>query len=179
MHLDSYNQYSAPLARSYQRKVRFLSKVDRLLGIVTPPATSAMWEVLDKQKDNLHNPDDVRKALRGCKVVMKHYDSLRTFTDSFTTFKCESYDTLRTRDYLEKRFTRVHSDWGRNSENKFYSYDWLIRVFLEEINSPLLVYLKPKTSKRREKRYIEMFKRSRIDDRRCYREPVKDHFQSV
>ena len=91
---------------------------------------------------------------------MKHYDCLRVFTDAFTAYRCEPYDILRTKEYLLKRFVRVHSDWNRCQFQKFYSYDWLIRRFLEELNHPLLVYLKPRTSKRREKVYIEMFKQS-------------------
>ena len=38
----------------------------------------------------------------------------------------------------------------------FFSYDWLLRLFLEEMKSPLVCYLKKPTNKRREQKYRKM-----------------------
>jgi hypothetical protein len=35
----------------------------------------------------------------------------------------------------------------------FFSYDYLIRMFLEDIQSPLIVYLKPASNKHRLRKY--------------------------
>ena len=152
--LDTYSNNSAPLVRPYERHNRFASKLDKLLGWSHPTESSEVWKIFKNKKPA--NPSDVRKILRESKIKMKHYDCVRVFTDAFTKFRCQPYDALQTRNHLIRRFAIVYSEWSKSFHEKFFSYDWLMRVFLEEINSPLLVYLKPKTSKRRGKRYKKM-----------------------
>ena len=47
LELDTFNPNSAPLTREYNRANRFKNKVDRLLGISTPPARDPVWDYLE------------------------------------------------------------------------------------------------------------------------------------
>ena len=157
MCLDSYSPTSAPIARPYDRAQRFGAKVDRLLGTHMPPPHDPVWGFLDAKK-GLRGPISIRAALRHSTLRNKHYDNVRTFCDAFTPFRCKVYDHHKTRSFLLDEFEFVHARWCARNLAKFFSYDWLLRYFLEKINSPLLVYLKHPTSKRRSRRYVAMLK---------------------
>ena len=89
----------------------------------------------------------------------KHYDCIRSFTDIFTTYRVEKYNQLMTREHLIRQFNVLHQKWGRLKQvNKpWFSYDWLLRKFLEAMNHPLVAYLKPPTAKRREEKYQNLY----------------------
>ena len=155
--LDSYSPTSAPITRPYDRVHRFCAKVDRLLGTHMPPPHDPVWAYL-VAKSGLHGPETIRSALRESNIRNKHYDSVRTFCDVFTPYKCGAYHHVRTREFLKKEFELVHYKWSKKGLVKFFSYDWLLRHFLEKISSPLLVYLKHPTSTRRSRRYVAMLR---------------------
>ena len=155
--LDSYSATSAPIIRPYDRAQRFCAKVDRLLGTHMPPLHDPVWEYLSTQK-GLRGPTTVRAALRRSSLRNKHYDNIRTFCECFTPYRCGPYEHERTRAFLLSEFDIVHARWCMKNLDQFFSYDWLLRHFLEKINSPLLVYLKRPTSKRRSKRYDAMLR---------------------
>ena len=154
--LDKFNLYSAPLQRSYERESRFMTKVDKLLGIITPKINDPIWELLSKCPDNLDNSTQVRAILRNSTLKDKHYDCVRSFTLIFSTLTyTEEFDPQLTRTILKNKFRNIHRRWSSCSKS-FFSYDWLLRMFLTEMESPLLKFLKPKTSKRRSKKYEVM-----------------------
>ena len=144
--LDRYNQFSAPLSRTYERKTRFRNKVERLLGLSFPMAHDPVWGVLEKV--DLKGPGCIRKVLRQSKLKNKHYDCIRVFSDVFTKFRVNTYDPHQLMSILTARFKKVHEDWVRCRSRGFFSYDWLLRLFLEQLTHPLLAYLKPATSRR-------------------------------
>ena len=127
-----------------------------------------MWEYLKTKV--LYTPTDIRSALRASTLRTKHYDSVRVFCDVFTTFRCRTYDHQSTYTILRNQFKWLHRVWQQSGGEHFFSYDWLIRKFLEELDHPLLVYLKPCTSKRRERRYVDKmaFIRSRSGSTNSY-----------
>ena len=180
--LDTWNKYAAPLTRNYDRKSRFSVKVDKLLGIHTGPHYSdKIWKVLETQ--SLRTPNSIRKAIRHSGLNTKHYDCLRIFCDVFTKFQVTGYCPHRIKRYLEKCFADVHRCWLRTHwlQNSFFSYDFLLRYFLEEIQSPLLVYLKPKTNKRRLRKYVQKLKLIQFPGvcKTYYQNSAGDHFRSV
>ena len=153
--LDKFCVHASPLGRSYDRLQRFVTKLDRLLGIGSMPrATDPVWAVLNNAE--MHTPQDVRDTLRQTKLVNKHYDCVKPFCDAFTSFTCEPFNLLKTKEDLVRKFKMIKSLWG--SREGFFSYDWLLRKFLEEYNSPLVAYLKKPTNKRREQKYQNMMK---------------------
>jgi len=158
LHLDQFSHYSAPLIKGYCRVSRFRTKVGRLLGIYAGPSCSdPVWPFLDARKDFLSSPADVRIVLHASKLKAKHYDCLRLFCDAFTDFKCPArrppYQIMK---LLEYKFCAIFTGWTRLlAETNFFSYTWLLRHFLEEINSGLIVYLKPRTSRKRHQRYLD------------------------
>jgi hypothetical protein len=159
LRLDAWNKYSAPLERNYDRCNRFKTKVEKLLGSHRGPVyTDKIWGVLKAQEETLHCPGDVRNALRNSKLRAKHYDCVRIFCDVFTNFKVTPYNSLHVENYLLVVFRKVHQLWVRKnfSSDSFFSYEFLIRFFLEQIESPLLVYLKPRSNKRRVARYVRL-----------------------
>ena len=155
--LDKFNLYSAPLQRSYERESRFMTKVDKLLGIITPKINDPIWELLSSYTGNLENSTQVRAILRNSTLKDKHYDCVRSFTLIFSTSEPEpeEFDPQLTRTILKNKFRNIHRRWSSCSKS-FFSYDWLLRRFLTEMESPLLKFLKPKTSKRRSKKYEVM-----------------------
>ena len=155
--LDSYSATSAPITRPYDRAQRFSAKVDRLLGTHMPPPHDPVWLYLAAKK-GLRGPTSVRTALRQSTLRNKHYDNIRTFCEAFTSYRCKTYQHDQTRSFLLNEFEFVHAKWSKKNLTKFFSYDWLLRHFLEKINSPLLVYLKHPTSKRRSRRYFSMLR---------------------
>ena len=165
LQLDTYSHFSAPLARTYDRIQRFTTKVDRMLGLIHPGEQDPIWKFLESQ--TLQGPKSVRGALRRCPLKSKHYDCTKTFCDVFTAYRCGVFDFHKTKTYLLTCFRDVHDAWlySSRSGSGFFSYDWLMRRFLEKSGHPLLVYLKPRTSKRRNQRYLNMIKQSQHDDR--------------
>jgi len=153
--LDTWNKYAAPLCRNYDRKNRFSIKVNKLLRIHSgPPHWDKIWEVLESTQPFI-GPECIRRAIRSSKLTTKHYDCLRIFCDAFTDFRVPVFDAHRVKKYLESCFHAVHICWLRvDPRAGFFSYDFLLRYFLEQIDSPLLVYLKPKTNKRRLHKYM-------------------------
>lgn len=166
LRLDVYNVNSAPLDRGYNRRQRYRTKVDKLIGLHSGPhCDDAIWVYLDKHRITLNTPFDVRECLRASSLKNKHYDSIRTFSDAFTTFRVE-HNQIDVKRYLMNSFDHLYSAWSTCFENSFFSYAWLLRYFLEQIDSKLTVYLKPKTCKRRNAKYLLKIKaiRSRNSD---------------
>ena len=155
--LDTFNINSAPLFRGYNRRSRFSLKVRKLLGLHSGPEyDDPVWKYLDSQKVTLNSPFDVRAALRGSPLKNKHYDSLRSFCDVFTDFRSDVLTPDPIRRSLLFMFDRMYARWNSSGMEKFFSYAWLLRRFLKEINCSLVIYLKPKTCKRRDIKYSEM-----------------------
>ena len=184
--LDKYCKFSAPLCRGYDRGNRFKSKVYKLLGMHGGPnANDPIWKILEQHRDQLNTPGDIRRLLRRTKLKNKHYDSIRIFTDAFTEFRIKTpHDVTMFREILLLRFRKIHSDWCRYTapENtNFFSYDFLLRHILEDIHSPLTIYCKPPTSKRRKKKYLIKLAliQAHSSDRRCCCGPVRHHSQNV
>ena len=152
--LDTYNAYSAPLCKGYQREVRFRQKIDKLISLQNaPPSTCEVWDFL-KSRNPLNTPECVRKALRSYTGRNKHYDSIRLFTRVFTPFRVS---LKRSPDRLNERlttfFSYINRLWTRYNVRvtmPFFSYDFLLRQFLEHLESPLVVYCKPVTCKKRD-----------------------------
>ena len=158
LHLDIYNVNSAPIERGYNRRQRFKVKVDKLLGLHTgPDCNDPVWLHLEKHKLILNTPFDVRECLRSSRLKNKHYDNLRAFVDAFTLFRVP-HCQLKTKQYLLSSFDVLYGGWNTCYENSFFSYAWLLRHFLVAYNSPLVVYLKPKTCKRRNAKYLGKMK---------------------
>jgi hypothetical protein len=169
--LNVWNKFSAPLNRQYDRVGRFKTKVDKLLGTHRGPRYSdPVWTELEQarrkgDRGTMGSPDDVRRVIRKSKLKTKHYDCVRIFCDVFTTFRLTplylKQNTERTREQLMHMFGEIHHVWlGCNdTSDGFFSYDFLLRFFLERMNSPLVVYLKPKTNKRRLQKYVEKLTR--------------------
>ena len=175
--LDTFCIHASPLGRNYDRLQRFTTKLDRLLGMGSMPKyEDPVWKVLENA--TMTNPADVRTVLRNSRLVHKHYDCVKPFCDMFTTFRCPPVDVLGARNALVRRFKFVKSLWGMR--DGFFSYDWLLRKFLEDMNSPLVVYLKKPTNKRREQKYQKWMKEiiAEDDGRTWNRNFVDDRSQS-
>ena len=153
--LDKYAVHSAPLTKGYERSVRFRQKIDKLLCLQNaPPLKCPIWEYLSKQ--NMRSPTDVRYALRRYTLKNKHYDCIRLFTRVFTDFRVVLKQTPpRLNQQLTDKFNNVIRLWRRYNmvgTTPFFSYDFLLRVFLEELKCPLVVYCKPVTCLKRHAR---------------------------
>ena len=152
--LDNFNIYSAPLERGYNRRQRYKVKVVKLIGLHSGPNyEDPIWVYLDKHKITLNTPFDVRECLRSSALKNKHYDNVRTFSDAFTDFRTE-YSQCSMKIYLMRSFDNLYAGWCNRSEESFFSYAWLLRFFLEAVNSSLTVYLKPRTCNRRHAKYL-------------------------
>ena len=153
--LDQYNIYSAPLERGYNRRHRFKTKVLKLVGLHSGPAHGdPVWPYLQQRSIFLQTPGDVRDCLRHSNLKQKHYDNLRQFCDAFTCFRVE-HCQQEIETYLMRCFDELLVGWNRLKGETFFSYAWLLRYFLTTIDSPLLAYLKPKTCKRRDLKYLK------------------------
>ena len=154
LRLDTYNVNSAPLHQGYNRRARFRLKVDKLIGYHSGPnVRDPVWAHL-QQCRGLKTSTCVRRALRSFKISQKHYDSVRLFTRVFTPFVIPRVNTLATKESLEKQFEHVLVLWNRSRLTRpFFSYDFLLRRFLECIRSPLIVFVKPYTCKKRRRKY--------------------------
>ena len=153
--MDTYNVYSAPLQKGYDRKLRFKVKVQKLLGFHNGPKhTDPIWKYLEQHK-SMKNPDEVRRVIRGSRLVFKHYDCVKLFCDVFTPFRVVVNNPTMLRKTLQSKFEDIYSRWSLQGHNaSFFSYDWLLRYFLTEVYPPLLVYQKPKTCKNRDAKYL-------------------------
>ena len=119
--LDKYNLFSAPLERGYDRSQRFRMKVDKLLGLHTGPNSfDPIWEYLDSRKLFLNNPFDIRQTIRRSKLKMKHYDSIRIFTDAFTTFRVPSNQPLVLKKNLVAQFNNLYHMWLQRKDQVFF-----------------------------------------------------------
>ena len=154
--LDTFNLNSAPLYRGYNRRSRFSLKVRKLLGLHGGPSyEDPVWKYLNSQRVTLNSPFDVRASLRTSSLKNKHYDSIRNFCDVFTDLRTVS-DPEPIKRRLFFKFDRMYAKWNASSETKFFSYAWILRRFLNEINSPLVCYLKPPTCRRRDAKYTAL-----------------------
>ena len=153
--LDTYSVFSAPLERGYSRIQRFKIKVDKLLGLHSGPnCVDPIWKHLDSRKLFLNTPFDVRQCIRRSKLKLKHYDCIRIFTEAFTNFTVPTNTTsLILKETLIEMFDKLYYKWIQVNKNSFFSYDWVLRYFLENMKSPLVVYLKPKTCRQRDLKY--------------------------
>ena len=171
LRLDVYNVNSAPLERGYNRRQRYRTKVDKLLGLHSGPhCDDGIWLFLDKHRLTLNTPFDIRECLRSSSLKNKHYDSVRTFSDAFTTYRVEP-NQIEEKRFLMRSFDELYTGWSTCFKDSFFSYAWLLRYFLEKIDSKLTVYLKPRTCKRRNAKYLRKIELIRSRDSygtRCY-----------
>lgn len=184
LRLDTFNVFSAPLCKGYQRAVRFRQKIDKLLYLQNAPALKCpVWKYLESQKE-LSTPGDVRRSLRTYTGKNKHYDCIRLFTRVFTPFRVS---LKRSPDRLNALLTQLFSSiirlWNRHNmmrDMPFFSYDFLLRNFLEKLESPLVVFCKPVTCHKRHVRNNERLKLISIldDDEKYYQSFVVDRFQN-
>jgi len=179
--LGEWDVHSAPLVRNYNRQRRFENKVDRLLGMHPGPQYSdPIWKMLEKTP-NLHGPACIRSAIRQSTLTAKHYDCVRIFTDVFTDFKIKPmYGVHQLKKRLCDDFKTVHQLWAFSGQQGFFSYDFLLRLFIERLDSPLVVYLKPPTNRRRHAMYTKkLIKLSQRESKRYYRNSVATRSRSV
>jgi len=180
--LDRFNKYSAPLHRGYDRSGRFKVKLDKLFGLHSgPKATDPVWEQLNAVQEQIDTPQQVRRKLRQFNIKNKHYDCTRIFCDTFTKFRVHVHNALRLKETLLRKFQLIHCSWRAYTPNEaFFSYDFLLRHLLEEANSPLIVYCKPPTNKRRRKKYTTKLQiiRARNDCKTLSQRPATNHSQS-
>ena len=183
--LDSFNKFSAPINRGYSRRSRFKLKVDKLLGFHNGPSpTDPIWSALEAHRGKMQNPHDVRKVLRSLKLKNKHYDSVKIFVDCFTNFNVAKECVIpssRLRSNLLQLFDQVFRGWLKLNENTFFSYDFLLRRFLIILKSPLNLYCKPASCKRRTTRSLErmMSILSHGEQKNGNHMPEADHFRSA
>ena len=159
LRLDTYNVTSAPLHQGYNRAARFRLKVDKLIGYHSGPnCHDPIWEKLKQVV--VHTPTDVRRALRGFKLNQKHYDNVRLFTRCFTNFPIPVVNSYMVKQTLETMFEHVLVLWNRAQQTRpFFSYDFLLRRFLEAIRCPLVVFVKPFTCKKRRVKYEHLLRK--------------------
>ena len=178
--LSEWDKHSAPLMRNYDRPRRFENKIDKLLGIHAGPAhTDPIWKYLENER-NLSSPADVREAIRRSTLRAKHYDCVKIFSDVFTPFRMIINDVHSLKQKLCAQFNVVHQRWAFSGETSFFSYDFLIRLFLEELESPLVVYLKAPTNRRRHMMYIrKLTTLSQNGSKMCCQKTAESHSRSV
>ena len=157
--LDTYSVFSAPLCKGYKRVVRFRQKIDKLVYLQNaPPLKCPIWKYLESQK-KLTGPCDVRRVLRTYTGKNKHYDCIRLFTRVCTPFRVHiNMSPDRLKAVMTQFFSSIIRLWGRynvRNEMTFFSYDFLLRHFLEVLQSPLIAYCKPVTCQKRHIRNID------------------------
>lgn len=154
--LDSYSTFSAPLLKGYQREVRFRQKIDKLLSLQnSPPFYCPVWSYLESKRP-LFTPKDIRKALRTYQGKNKHYDNIRLFTRVFTKFRVKIKRNVYDLNALLTKYflcvVRLWNCYNITDTMPFFSYDYLLRVFLETLECPLVVYCKPIACQKRHMR---------------------------
>ena len=177
LRIDTWNKFSAPLVRNYDRINRFRTKVDKICAIHSGPnCKDPVWGYLNKFK--LYSPACIRYRLHRSKLNNKHYDCLRIFCDVFTSVRVNITDIHLLKKILIDRFHVIHHQWILSGEESFFSYDYLLRIMLEEMRCPLLIYLKPKTNRRRMRKYQTKLRaiQSRSENKRMNQSSVKTRF---
>ena len=132
--MDTYNIFSAPILKSYDRTQRFLVKLDKLLLIHSGPnIKDPIWAVLKKQC--FKTPRDIRFFLRHYKnLKTKHYDCIRLFSKLFANFNIKPKKSVHEiRANVNKHFASLLYDWKRVcDEGLFFSTDWLMRKYVKK-----------------------------------------------
>ena len=156
--LETFNQYSAPISKNYSRAHRFKLKTEKLLLINSgPSANEAVWQLLETHRDSLHTVADVRLCLRASDVKNKHYDCVRLFSKIFCNINVDVTDVHGVRKNMLDDFNTIYHSWTNHFDNGlFFSSDWLLRHLINKHCPKLHVFLKPKTSKCRDLKYINM-----------------------
>ena len=156
--LDTFSINSAPLFRGYNRRSRFALKVRKMIGLHSGPVfEDPVWECLNSKRVSLNSPFDVRATLRESRLKNKHYDSMRTFCDTFTEFRV-AIEPMKLQKTLLYKFDRMYARWHQCGYDVFFSYAWILRLFFNQEQCPLICYLKPPTCKRRNQKYTDMYK---------------------
>ena len=157
--IGNYSKHCSPLRSGYNRQQRWNLKINKLIGYHSGPTlTDPIWGYLKKNKHMLQTTFDVRQCIRNSNLKHKHYDSMRVFTDCFTNHRV-LIDSVKTKDILIEKFKFVNSRWNASGEKSFFSYCWLLRKFLTQMDSPLTIYLKPPTCQRRASKYKLLFEK--------------------
>ena len=156
--LDTYNVYSAPISKSYDRRQRFFIKVDKLLLIHSgPKEKDAIWKALEG--NSFKNPSDIRFHLRHkTKLLCKHYDCIRTFSKIFAQFDVQTKRSVHhIKADIQRSFQQILYGWNKYFFGTlFFSTDWLLRRFVKRYCPELVVFLKPIPKSNRSLKYVEM-----------------------
>ena len=131
LHVDTYNRFSAPILRGYNRCARFKLKVDKLLCFHSGPQfKDKIWNLLKQQQHIMSCPKDIRSVLRTLNTKNKHYDCCRIFSRTFTDFRVSlKYNVHDLRTKLVSKFEDIFMSWCSSPYDHFFSYDFLLREF--------------------------------------------------
>ena len=158
LNLDTYNVFSAPILKSYDRCQRFFIKVDKLLLIHSgPKPTDEIWKALEGNA--FKRPSDIRFHLRHkTKLLCKHYDCIRIFSKIFAQFNVKTKRNVHhIKADIQRSFTQILYGWNKCFFGTlFFSTDWLLRRFVERCCPELLVFLKPIPKSNRSLKYVKM-----------------------
>jgi len=156
LNLDTYNVFSAPILKSYDRRHRFKVKLHKVLMLHTGPKHSEpVWNVLEANE--MKTITELRTVLRNSKLKQKHYDSIRLFAKIFCKINVDlPQDPYVLSQTMFRDFEEIHFAWKRNPHDLFFSSDWLLRMLVAKYCSKLLLFLKPATSETRNKKYTDM-----------------------
>ena len=160
LNIDSYNLYSAPIIKSYNRSNRFRTKLEKLLLINTgPKSTEPVWKVLEKKRSEIKSIADLRITLRKASLKQKHYDSIRIFSKIFCGIDAQVEEVHSLCETILTDFENILFAWRKKYEETdlFFSSDWLLRFLItRHKQDQLLQFLKP-SSKSRNQKYVKMF----------------------
>ena len=128
---------TAPLARFYSRPDRWNTLLKKIIAIHSgPPTSDPIWVFL-KEKQPFKSVDDLKTALRNCRLENKHYPCIHVFARCF----CSDYKKPRhnPREVLHKLgvyFDLILKMYHRsgNPNKKFFSYNWLLEQGLSLFN---------------------------------------------
>ena len=181
--LDTYNVFSAPMSKGYSRRLRFKTKVDKiLLGTPQPKFDDPVWGFLNKNKTDLVTPLCIQSTLKKSRLTCKHYDNIKLFCDVFTSFTIRKEKVDDIHRYMMAAFNKIHNAWNFSKHPGFFSYTWLIRYLLDLIQSEYVVYLKAPTSAKRHEKYKTLLDQI-IPPGKCdemlNRVLANNHFQSA
>ena len=157
LNLDTYNIFSAPISKSYDRKQRFKIKIDKLFLLHNGPnIKDDIWKALEN--NHFSTPQSIRDFLRHAKLKNKHYDCLRLFSKLFAKYEIQVEDSTALRNQILSDFDEIFFKWNSIIQSGlFFSSDWLLRKYITEYCPELFVFLKPKTSTNRHCKYVDMF----------------------
>jgi hypothetical protein len=152
--------YASPPPRelppTYNRSTRFKELLHKILGIESgPKVTDPIWMFL-KQLSPFQSPQDIFHNLKKSSLTNKHYNSVHIFTKIFCpTFASPSLPTniIHIIALLCQRFDDILLMWNQSTCPTFFSYNYLLEVFLTEHDmTQFLPFLKKlQCPKRREK----------------------------